>query len=171
MHVIVRGNNRQGIFRSEGDRLYCHQRLIAVTRKYQTRAAGLKENLQTKLWDPKRSFFYHMYKQDEERDGSKVRALSLTHQTGQFAGSELSSTSPLPHHSPSSGRRAVGEVTAPTPGVRDLGDRHAVRPHVGVMEIPRVISHWKLPQVKRHGSSLQSPLLVGGASYFPRNNS
>ena len=34
---------------------------------YRAKAAGLKENLQKKLWDPKREFFFPMSKQDEER--------------------------------------------------------------------------------------------------------
>ncbi|HZT81639.1 MAG TPA: glycosyl hydrolase family 65 protein, partial [Gemmataceae bacterium] len=53
---------------------------------YREKAAKLKENLQKKLWDPKRQFFLHMYKQDEERDGHKIRALTLTYQSGKYAG-------------------------------------------------------------------------------------
>lgn len=60
----------------------------ATAEAYRKKAAGLKENLQAKLWDPKREFFFHMFKQDEEADGFKVKALSLTHQTGRFAGSK-----------------------------------------------------------------------------------
>jgi hypothetical protein len=55
---------------------------------YRQKAASLKENLQKKLWDPKRKFFFPMAMRDEERDGFKVKAGSLTHQTGRFAGSE-----------------------------------------------------------------------------------
>jgi hypothetical protein len=55
---------------------------------YRQKAASLKENLQKKLWDPKRKFFFPMARRDEERDGIKVKAGSLTHQTGRFAGSE-----------------------------------------------------------------------------------
>ncbi len=39
-----------------------------------TKAAALKENLQKKLWDPKRQFFFPMAKQDEEADGHTVKA-------------------------------------------------------------------------------------------------
>src|SRR5262249_5974005 len=53
---------------------------------YLKKADALKENLQKKLWEAKRSFFFHMAKQDEERDGATVKALSLTHQTGKHAG-------------------------------------------------------------------------------------
>ncbi len=56
---------------------------------YRTKAAGLKENLQKKLWDPKRQFFFPMSQRDEEADGFKVKALTLTHQTGRHAGSEF----------------------------------------------------------------------------------
>ncbi|HUY34270.1 MAG TPA: discoidin domain-containing protein [Pirellulales bacterium] len=55
---------------------------------YRAKAAGLKENLQKKLWDPKRHFFFHAYQRDEEADGFEVKALTLTHQTGRHAGSE-----------------------------------------------------------------------------------
>jgi hypothetical protein len=59
-----------------------------IERQYRAKAAGLKENLQKKLWDPKREFFLPMAKQDETRDGQTVKALSLTYQTGQYAGDE-----------------------------------------------------------------------------------
>ncbi len=60
----------------------------ATAKEYRLKAAGLKENLQKKLWDPKRQFFFHMFKQDEEANGFKVKALTLTHQSGRHAGSE-----------------------------------------------------------------------------------
>jgi hypothetical protein len=53
---------------------------------YRAKAAALKENLQAKLWDAKRQFFFHRFKQDEEANGAKVQALTLTHQSGKFAG-------------------------------------------------------------------------------------
>jgi hypothetical protein len=70
---------------------------MAAAVKFRDKAAKLKENMQKKLWDPKREFFFHMYMRDEQRDGHIVKALSLTHQTGQFAGS--------PH-----GRELIGYV-------------------------------------------------------------
>jgi F5/8 type C domain len=60
----------------------------ATAAAYRAKAAGLKDNLQKKLWDPKRQFFFHMFQRDEEADGHKVQALTLTHQTGRYAGSE-----------------------------------------------------------------------------------
>jgi hypothetical protein len=53
---------------------------------FRKKAEGLKENLQQKLWDPKRQFYFPRSKQDEEANGFKVKALTLTHQSGQFAG-------------------------------------------------------------------------------------
>ena len=61
----------------------------ATAKAYRTKAAGLKENLQKKLWDAKRQFFFPMYQHDEEANGFKVRALTLTHQTGRYAGSRF----------------------------------------------------------------------------------
>ena len=54
---------------------------------YRAKAAGIKETLQKKLWDPKRQFFFPMSRREEEADGFKVKALTLTHQTGRYAGS------------------------------------------------------------------------------------
>ncbi len=64
---------------------------------YRAKADGLKKNLQAKLWDPKRQFFFPMAMRDEARDGFTVKAGSLTYQTGKFAGS--------PH-----GREEIGYV-------------------------------------------------------------
>lgn len=55
---------------------------------YRDKAAGLKEKLHAKLWDPRRKFFFPMSKQDEEAEGHTVKALTLTYQTGKHAGSE-----------------------------------------------------------------------------------
>jgi len=55
---------------------------------YRAKAAELKENLQNKLWDSQRQFFFPMCQHDEEAEGFKVKALTLTHQTGRYAGSE-----------------------------------------------------------------------------------
>ncbi|MBS0260838.1 MAG: discoidin domain-containing protein, partial [Planctomycetes bacterium] len=58
----------------------------ALADRYRGKAAALKERVQTLLWDPQRSFFFPMYRDDEERDGHKIRARTLTYQSGQFAG-------------------------------------------------------------------------------------
>jgi hypothetical protein len=59
-----------------------------AARAFREKAAGLREKLHAKLWDPKRKFFFPMSKQDEEADGHTVKALTLTYQTGKHAGSE-----------------------------------------------------------------------------------
>jgi hypothetical protein len=59
-----------------------------TARDFRTRAARLKVNLQKKLWGPKRQFFFHLAKDDEKKDDHVVKALSLTYQTGRFAGSK-----------------------------------------------------------------------------------
>lgn len=53
---------------------------------FAAKAAQIKTNLQTKLWDPARSFFFPLSKREEERDGATVRSGTLTYQTGKFAG-------------------------------------------------------------------------------------
>lgn len=58
----------------------------ATTELYHAKANKLKENVQKKLWDPKRQFFFHMNRQDETNDGVTIKALSLTYQTGKYAG-------------------------------------------------------------------------------------
>ena len=59
----------------------------AEAAEWRTRAESIKQNLQEKLWDSKRQFFFPMAQRDEEANGFRVQALTLTHQTGQFAGS------------------------------------------------------------------------------------
>lgn len=54
---------------------------------YRAKAAALKQNLQKRLWDPKRLFFFPLSQRDEEADGFTVRAHTFTHQTGRHAGS------------------------------------------------------------------------------------
>ncbi|MFO0937074.1 MAG: discoidin domain-containing protein [Gemmataceae bacterium] len=59
-----------------------------TAKAFRAKAAGLKEKLHAKLWDPRRRFFFPMFKQDEEADGQVVKALTLTYQSGKHAGSE-----------------------------------------------------------------------------------
>src|SRR4051794_29893448 len=75
---------------------------------FRDKAAGIKTQLQKKLWDPKREFFFPMYRSDEEdKEGNKVKANTLTYQSGKFAGN--------PH-----GREEIGFVpwqfNLPDPG-------------------------------------------------------
>jgi hypothetical protein len=56
---------------------------------YRDKAAAIKTELQKRLWDPSRQFFFPMYKNDEvDKDGHHVKAMTLTYQSGQFAGNE-----------------------------------------------------------------------------------
>ena len=58
--------------------------------EYREKAAKLKEQLQNKLWDPKRQFFFPMSRDNEQdADGFKVKANTLTYQSGRHAGSEF----------------------------------------------------------------------------------
>jgi hypothetical protein len=59
-----------------------------AAKRFKAKAAGIKENMQKKLWDPKRGFFLHMAKRDETADGQTVKAGSLIYQTGKHAGNE-----------------------------------------------------------------------------------
>ncbi len=60
----------------------------ATAAAYRAKAAGIKDHIQTRLWDPKRKFFFPMSQRDEAADGFSVKAQTLTHQTGRHAGSE-----------------------------------------------------------------------------------
>lgn len=55
--------------------------------KFQAEAAGVKEQVQKKLWDPERMFFFPMANQNHEKDGHPIARGTLTYQSGQFAGS------------------------------------------------------------------------------------
>lgn len=55
---------------------------------FRRKSDAIKANLQRKLWDPKRDFFFHMSRNDEEKDGFVVKKGTLTYQTGRFAGSD-----------------------------------------------------------------------------------
>ena len=75
------GPTKDGLFGGMGQNAYD---LIARTLQdkatadaYRAKAAGLKENLQKKLWDPKRQFFFHMFKQDEEVLAREVDATTF----------------------------------------------------------------------------------------------
>jgi len=78
--------------------------------RFSNEAAGVKKQLQEKLWDPDRAFFFPMANQDHEKDGHSIKRGTLTYQSGQFAGS--------PH-----GRELHGYVpwafNLPDPGFED----------------------------------------------------
>jgi F5/8 type C domain len=49
-------------------------------------AADLKNKMIELLWDEKRQFFFPVFKNDEERDGHQIKALTKVYESGQFAG-------------------------------------------------------------------------------------
>tara|TARA_B100000809_G_scaffold208176_1_gene210770 strand:+ start:209 stop:2809 length:2601 start_codon:yes stop_codon:yes gene_type:complete len=56
---------------------------------YQAKADALKQQLQKKLWDPKREFFFPMFRNDEEdKEGNRIKKNTLIYQSGKFAGSD-----------------------------------------------------------------------------------
>ena len=57
-----------------------------IAKRYDTKAAALKAKMIELLWDDRRQFFFPVFKNDEERDGVKISALTKTYETGQFAG-------------------------------------------------------------------------------------
>src|SRR5579864_1597935 len=84
-----------------------------TARAHRDKAAMIKGALQRKLWDPERHFFFHMFKQDEERDGFVVKAGTLTYQTGKCAGNphgrELIGYVPWQFHLPDPGHESAWE--------------------------------------------------------------
>ena len=93
---------------------------------FEAKAASLKTNLQAKLWDETRSFYFPMSARDEIRDGQKVEAGTLTYQSGKYAGDphgrELIGLVPWQFGLPDSGReRAWKGVMDPDVFFADYG--------------------------------------------------
>ena len=60
----------------------------ATAAEFEAKARGIKDQLQAKLWDPKREFFFPMSMRDEEdKEGNKMLKHTLTYQSGKYAGS------------------------------------------------------------------------------------
>ena len=53
----------------------------------ETKAAELRSKTLDSLWDPERQFFFPRFLRDEENEGVKVAAGTLTHESGKFKGS------------------------------------------------------------------------------------
>jgi hypothetical protein len=69
-----------------------------IEKDFTAKAANLKEKVQSQLWDADRQFFFPRFKQDEvSKAGDKIKAGTLTYQSGKYAGS--------PH-----GREEIGYV-------------------------------------------------------------
>lgn len=58
----------------------------AIEKEFSEFAAKLRETMLAKLWDPRRQFFFPMFKNDENRDGYNIKALTLVYETGRFSG-------------------------------------------------------------------------------------
>lgn len=62
---------------------------VMLAEAFEKRAEALKKNVQEKLWDPRRGFYFPMsMREEKDKEGHVVKALTLTYQSGQFAGSE-----------------------------------------------------------------------------------
>ncbi len=60
----------------------------ATADDYEARAAAIKTNVQARLWDAGRGFFFPMFMRDEtDKEGNVVTRNTLTYQSGKFAGS------------------------------------------------------------------------------------
>ena len=57
-----------------------------VADQYQAKAVALKAKMLELMWDEKRQFFFPILKNDEQRDGHQLKALTRTYESGQFAG-------------------------------------------------------------------------------------
>lgn len=57
-----------------------------TAREFAGKAAALKAKMLELMWDPKRQFFFPVLKNDEQRDGFTLRALTRTYESGQYAG-------------------------------------------------------------------------------------
>ena len=57
-----------------------------LAERFESKAASLKTKIEELLWDERRQFFFPVFKNDEQRDGFEIKALSRTYETGQFAG-------------------------------------------------------------------------------------
>ena len=59
---------------------------VEIEKQFNDFADKLQTTMLAKLWDPKRKFFFPMFKNNENRDGYQIAAGSLVYQEGRFAG-------------------------------------------------------------------------------------
>ena len=57
-----------------------------IARQYDIKADSLKSRMLELMWDERRQFFFPVLKNDEQRDGHMLKALTRTYESGQFAG-------------------------------------------------------------------------------------
>ena len=97
-----------------------------IAERFEKKAESLKTTMLQLLWDDKRKFFFPVYKNDEERDGHKIKALTKTYEDGQFAGDshgrELIGYVPWQFNmlDPQISRNAFGSGSSGAPGASDL---------------------------------------------------
>lgn len=59
---------------------------LEVAEEYASKAVDLREKMIELMWDPKRKFFFPVLRDDEERDGFTMKALTRTYESGRYAG-------------------------------------------------------------------------------------
>ncbi len=60
----------------------------ATATAYREKAAALQKQINTRLWDPAREFYFPMsMKEEKDKEGNVVKPLTLTYQSGKYAGS------------------------------------------------------------------------------------
>ncbi len=57
-----------------------------IAERFESKADSLMEKMLELMWDPKRQFFFPVLKNDEQRDGHTMKAMTRTYESGQFAG-------------------------------------------------------------------------------------
>lgn len=57
-----------------------------IASKYREKALAIRTRMRELMWDEDRQFFFPLLKNDEERDGFTMRALSRTYESGEHAG-------------------------------------------------------------------------------------
>ncbi len=57
-----------------------------IAERFESKAESLKQKMLELMWDPKRQFFFPILKNDEQRDGHTLKAMTRTYESGQFTG-------------------------------------------------------------------------------------
>jgi F5/8 type C domain len=57
-----------------------------IAERFTSKAESLKQKMIELMWDSKRQFFFPVLKNDEQRDGHTLKAMTRTYESGQFAG-------------------------------------------------------------------------------------
>lgn len=57
-----------------------------IAEKFEAKAVSLRQKMIEMMWDERRKFFFPILKNDEQRDGHTLKALTRTYESGQHAG-------------------------------------------------------------------------------------